>query len=178
MFLTVGWFFLKNACPPWVMAANQSPLRLVTHPLPVDFRTFLQRHAELLRALSAWTIWLLLPRHLVRSRDRYIRAMKDQLASPLPSVAVDELGRYFRRRQQAAAEAAAPSDAWYANTHRAFAAPRFRALYPSWLLGGDAVLDAARSPVLADALTRGVGRLETLVLSHRYDHLLPHIGTA
>src|SRR5205807_8942581 len=36
-------------------------LFLLTQDLPVDFRAFLERHAELLRALPAWKVRLLVP---------------------------------------------------------------------------------------------------------------------
>ena len=39
--------------------------------LPVDFRAFLHRHAELLRALTAWRIRLLVPRHLSGAIGQY-----------------------------------------------------------------------------------------------------------
>jgi hypothetical protein len=39
-------------------------LYLVASRTPMDFRLFLERHAELLRSLPAWTIRLLMPRHL------------------------------------------------------------------------------------------------------------------
>ena len=61
---------------------------------------------------------------------------------------------------------------------RSFSAPRFRALYRAWLDRGDPVLDAALSPTLADAIDGGTGRLDCLVLSHRYQYLLPLVGTA
>jgi len=40
-------------------------LYLLTQDLPIDFRAFLERHAELLRALPAWTVRLLVPRHKI-----------------------------------------------------------------------------------------------------------------
>ena len=36
-------------------------LYLVTRDVPIDFRAFLERHAELLRALPAWKLRLLVP---------------------------------------------------------------------------------------------------------------------
>ena len=42
-------------------------LYLVNRPTPVDFRAFLHRHAELLRALPEWELRLLVPRHLVKA---------------------------------------------------------------------------------------------------------------
>ena len=55
---------------------------------------------------------------------------------------------------------------------RGFGAPRFRALYRVWLEGRDGVVDETVSPSLADAIARGVGRLECTVLAHRYRHLV------
>ena len=45
-------------------------LYLVTRSVPIDFRAFLQRHAELLRALPSWTIRLVVPSHLATSARR------------------------------------------------------------------------------------------------------------
>ena len=42
-------------------------LYLVNRTTPVDFRAFLHRHAELLRALPEWELRLLVPRHLVEA---------------------------------------------------------------------------------------------------------------
>ena len=46
-------------------------LYLVNRPTPVDFRAFLHRHAELLRALPEWELRLLVPRHLVKAAPLY-----------------------------------------------------------------------------------------------------------
>jgi hypothetical protein len=42
-------------------------LYLVTSPVPVDFRLFLQRHAELLRPLYRWTIRVLVPQPFTKA---------------------------------------------------------------------------------------------------------------
>src|SRR5688572_17387301 len=39
-------------------------LYLLTQDLPIDFRGFLERHAELLRSVRAWTIRVLVPAHM------------------------------------------------------------------------------------------------------------------
>jgi hypothetical protein len=60
---------------------------LVTHPSPMDFRSFLLRHTALLRALNRWSIRLLIPRPLAKVRLAYLHAARDHLATPLlPSV--------------------------------------------------------------------------------------------
>jgi hypothetical protein len=54
-----------------------------------------------------------------------------------------------------------------------FNTPRFTLLYRRWLKQGDAAFEAMSSPVFADALASGVGRVECLVLPHTYRHLSP-----
>ena len=66
----------------------------------------------------------------------------------------------------------------FSRAQSAFKSPRFQTLYRLWVEQGDAVLDATLSPVLADAIERGTGRLESHVLPHRYLHLFPLVGTA
>ena len=54
-----------------------------------------------------------------------------------------------------------------------FSSPRFEALYRRWLKHGDVVFEGLTSSALADALTSGAGRVESLVLPHSYRHLAP-----
>src|SRR6185436_6597470 len=58
-------------------------LYLVTRPTPVDFRMFLERHAELFRALPAWTVRALIPHHLTDSVKAYKDAFREQLGAPV-----------------------------------------------------------------------------------------------
>ena len=60
-------------------------LYLVTKPSPVDFRAFLLRHAELLRAVREWTIRLLFPRSLSKATLAYQNAARDHLVTRLES---------------------------------------------------------------------------------------------
>src|SRR5215813_14255421 len=62
---------------------------------------------------------------------------------------------------------------WFENTYRstefdrarrAFGGQRFEVLYRHWLTEGDAVLEAASSPHLGQALKDGRGRIESVVL--------------
>jgi hypothetical protein len=79
-------------------------LYLVTRPSPIEFRAFLERHAELLRALPAWTLRLLVPQHLAR-RGVYTTAFLEQLAMPLRPETRDELRWYFDARRAGSARA-------------------------------------------------------------------------
>jgi len=149
-------------------------LYLVTRDVPIDFRAFLERHAELLRALPAWRLRLLVPRHKTDAIPVYQAAFREQLAMPLEPAVLDDLRWYFHARR------AAPKGPHerFDQAARAFRAPRFQALYRAWLERGESVLDATLSPVLADALRWGTGTLETYVLPHSYVRLLPLVGTA
>jgi hypothetical protein len=56
---------------------------------------------------------------------------------------------------------------------QAFERPRFSRLYRRWLRDGDDALADVSSTVISEALAAGAGRVERLVLPHRYDHLSP-----
>ena len=146
--------------------------------LTYDFRAFLHRHADLLRMLPAWTVRLLVPQHLAPAVPRYAGAFRDEFETSLSPATVEHLRWYFRARRQRFQAPVAPTDQRFEHARRAFAAPRFRALYEAWSRVGEPALDAAHSPLLADAVARGTGRLETYLLRHRYLHLLPLVGTA
>lgn len=147
---------------------------LVTRNEPIEFRAFLERHAELLRVLPAWTLRLLVPRHKTAAVSAYASAFREQLLTPLRPLVVEDVRWYFRACRQAPQG----PDERFDQTARAFGAPRFRALYRAWLRRGDSVLEATVSSVLADAVARGAGRWEPYVLPHNYVRLLPLVGTA
>jgi hypothetical protein len=153
---------------------TQTFLYLLTQDLPVDFRGFLERHAELLRALRAWTVRVLVPLHKTEAVPLYEEAFHQHFGSPLRPAVLEELRWYFRARR----DAAKGPDERFDQAARAFDTPRFRALHRAWLERGDPVLDATLSPTLADAIAHKTGRLECHVLPHRYMHLLPLVGTA
>lgn len=146
---------------------------LLTRDVPLDFRGFLERHAELFRALPAWTVRLLVPEHMTGALPLYEAAFEEQLASLRPSLVAD-LRWYFAMRRTLPKG----PDERFDQAMRAFSAPRFQALYRAWLERGDRVLDAALSPTLADSVARRTGLLESYVLAHRYLHLGRLVGTA
>jgi hypothetical protein len=165
---------------PIGIVAERGPhhfLYLITRQLPIDFRAFLHRHAELLRALPAWTIRLLSPRHLAGAIPRFQAALRDELATPLQPATRDELSWYFERRKTGRASGTS-MDTRFEAAREAFRTPRFRVLYRTWLQYGDDALHATLSPALADALTRRAGQVDCEVLPHEYQHLGPLVGTA
>jgi hypothetical protein len=156
-------------------------LYLVTKPAPVDFRAFLQRHAELLRALPSWRVRLLVPRHLAKAQPAFRAAFQQELAAPLRPAVVDDLRWFFEERQRLpvlgdARESRDPDR--FERLSRAFVAPRYRRLYRAWRGDGPRVLDSLTSGVLTDALARGSGGLEAEVLTRQYLHLSSLVGTA
>jgi hypothetical protein len=152
-------------------------LYLVTRDVPADFRMFLHRHAELLRALHEWTIRLLIPRRFRKAAALYRYAVRDEFATPLNPSTVEELEWFFRARQ-GDAQTSPPADLDLATAARKFSAARFRALHREWQREGNAALWAAQSHSLRDALARGNGRIEFVELSHQYLQLTSLVGVA
>ncbi len=142
--------------------------------MPIDFRAFLERHAEVLRALPAWIVRLLVPCHKADAIPIYQAAFREQVGSPLRPAVLEDLRWYFHARRT---PPHGPHER-FDQAMRAFGAPRFQALYRAWLEGGEPVLDATLSSTLADAVARQTGKLECHVLPHRYVHLFPLVGTA
>jgi hypothetical protein len=149
-------------------------LYALTRDLPADFRSFLERHAELFRVIRGWTLRLLVPRHKTAAIPRYRAAFTEQLATPLEPAVADDLRWYFRCRRARAVD----DEERFDQAARAFRAPRYTALYRAYLERGEPVLDATLSPVIADQVHWGTGRFECHVLPHAYAGLLSVVGTA
>lgn len=147
---------------------------LATRSRAQRFRIYLERHAELFRSLSSWSVRVLFPRHVTDAQAAYRSAFMEQLATPLPTETVNELRWYFMARRTATGG----EDERYFDAQIGFARPRFEALHHAWREQGDRVLDAATSHVLGDAVGRGAGGFEYHVLPHPYLHLLPLVGSA
>ena len=146
--------------------APTDPRYEVDMKVPVDFRLFLLRHAELLRTVPQFTIRLLIPRRFRKSSSLYRFAFRDELAMPVHPTTAEQLQAYFRRRQ-ARGHFTQPGDEDLERAFRRFGAARFKALYRWWLRKGDPAIWAAQSPVLRDAIAYGNGRLECVELGHR-----------
>ena len=151
---------------------------LVTRPVPVDFRMFLWRHAELLRALSRWTIRVLVPAPFVKAIRVFGHAARETLATPISPMAADELQWYFRERLRRERTRSVSDDDRFGQASAAFRAPLFGMLYRVWREAADPVIGAAQSPVLRDVLERQEGRVEFVQLSHQYLHLASLVGVA
>jgi hypothetical protein len=150
-------------------------LYLLTRDVPVDFRAFLERHAELLRLVPAWKVRLLVPLHKAEAVPLYRAAFREHLASPLRLSLVEGLRWYFRARRGGPGSETVER---FEQAVLAFGAARFQTLYRMWLERGEAALDSTLSSTLADAIARGAGALECPVLPHRYGHLHGLVATA
>ena len=56
---------------------------LITSPVPMDFRLFLIRHSELLRALNRWTIRVLVPAPIGKAIPVFGHAARETFATPI-----------------------------------------------------------------------------------------------
>jgi hypothetical protein len=153
-------------------------LYLVTSPVPLDFRLFLWRHAELFRALTRWTLRVLVPASFAKAIRVFGLAARQELATPIPPATAEDLQWFFRERQRREEGPPEPKDDRFRKALSAFRAPRFRVLYRLWQTQGDSVIWAAQSGVLKDALERQEGRVEFVHLSHQYLHLSSLVGVA
>ena len=149
-------------------------LYLVTSPFDADLRRFLQRHAELFRALPGWTLQFLFLRRTARLMSAFENAAREELTGRFaPDTTVEFKWYCEERRSTSDLRARCQSDARFWQAHRAFATPRYQMLYRRWLTDGDAVFELISSRATADALARGTARIESHVLLCSYDHLLP-----
>ena len=139
-------------------------LYLVTVPWADEFRTFLQGHAGFLRVVTAWTLRLVFPRPLDRVYGAYQTVIREELETPLHPATISELKWYFEHRQKTIGNPVHPmTQGFLDRAAQVFGTPRFTLLYRRWLKQGDTAFEAVSSPVLAEALAQGSGRMECLV---------------
>jgi hypothetical protein len=139
-----------------------------------DFRGFVDRHSQLLRCVPSWTLRLVFPRPFAHVYGAYQSAVREEWDSPLHRRTVEELKWYFeQRRATSSARVRLGSGERLDRAVQAFERPRFSRLYRRWLRDGDHALADVSSAVISEALATGAGRVECLVLPHRYDHLSP-----
>lgn len=153
-------------------------LYLITSPVPMDFRLFLLRHAEMLRPLTRWTIRVLVPAPLARAVRLFGLAAREELATPLAPSVVEGLEWFFAERRRGQERPSEPPDERFRSALSAYRAPRYRALYRMWLQAGNPAIWSAQSVALKDALQRGEGRVEFVRLTHQYCHLSSLVGIA
>jgi hypothetical protein len=146
-------------------------LHVATEACSHRFLAFLQRQQSLLRRVPAWTLRIVVPSWPVGLDNAYLKMANTELSQVLSGKHVERLRAYFEQRRAAATANAGPRSAEFDLARRAYRGERFELLYRGWLIEGDAVLQAASSPHLEQALKDGRGRIESVVLPHQYRHL-------
>jgi hypothetical protein len=143
-------------------------LYLVNRRVPLDFRQFLIRHAELFRVLHHWTLRLLLPRRFRKAVALYKAAIREQLWTPLNPSVCKSLEAYFHERQAEGGPLGDPSDRYLAQEFRKHGMPKIQALYRGWRRCGDRVLWLAYSSTLRDHWSYGWSAVEVQLLNRQY----------
>jgi len=143
-------------------------LYLVNQRLPVDFRQFLIRHADLFRCLHHWTVRLLVPRRFRKAVALYRAALREELWTPLNPSVSKSLEAYFRERQEQGGHLGDPSDRYIAQEFRKQGMPKMQALYRAWRRTGDKVLWQSCSACLRDDWSYGRSAVEVQPLNREY----------
>ena len=143
-------------------------LYLVNRQLPVDFRQFLIRHAELFRFLHEWRVRLLLPRRFRKAQALYKAALREELWTPVNPSVSKSLETYFGERQEQGGHLGDPSDRYIAQEFRKQGMPKIQALYRAWRRSGDRVLWQSCSTCLRDDRAYGRSEVEVQLLNRQY----------
>lgn len=143
-------------------------LYLVNRRLPVDFRQFLIRHAELFRFVHTWTVRLLVPRRFKKAIALYKAALREELWTPLDPSVTKSLETYFPERQAHGDHLAEPDDRYIRQEFRRQGMPKIQALYRAWRRQGDGVLRQAHSTCLRDDRSHGCSAVEVELLNRHY----------
>lgn len=151
---------------------------LVRQASPSEFRIFLARHAELLRGLHEWTIRLVIPRRFEKAKNLHLWALRDDMTKLIHHRAAEEFRDYLGAKHGQTTVASEASTNAASEQAKRFDSARFQALERVWLQGGSSACSMLDSPVLKDKLQRGEGRVEVMILPHKYLHLSSLVGVA
>jgi hypothetical protein len=143
-------------------------LYLVNRRIPVDFRQFLFRHAELFRMAHTWTVRLLVPRRFRRAVALYRAALREELWTPMNPSVTKMLETYFPEHQARGGHLADPDDRYMRDEFRKQGMLKIQALYRAWRRHGDGVLWRAHSTTLRDDHSRGCSTIEVEILNRQY----------
>ena len=112
-------------------------LYLVNRRIPVDFRQFLIRHADLFRHASITGLFDCSCRGASgRPVALYKAALREELWTPLNPSVSKSLETYFRERQEQGGHLGDPSDRYIAQEFRKQGMPKIQALYRAWRRAG------------------------------------------
>jgi hypothetical protein len=151
---------------------------LARQTIPNDFRVWLLRHGDLLRALHEWTVRVVFPKRFYKARALYLWAFRDDLTKRLSLSTVEEFESYLKVHHGRDLTDTTTRHATIDQAATKFRGPRFKALEQVWLQGDQTVVHGAASTILADKLARGLGRAEIMLLPHQYLQLTSLVGVA
>jgi hypothetical protein len=146
-------------------------LYVATEACSHRFVAFLQRQQALLLSVPTWTFRIVVPSWPVGLDKTYLKVADAELSQAVSPKHVNVLRAYFERRRAALTIDVPARSADFDRARRAFRGERFKVLYRRWLTEGEAALEGASSPAIAQALQGGRGRIESLILTHQYRHL-------
>lgn len=150
---------------------------LVRQPHPSEFRIFLARHAELLGSLYEWTVRLIIPSRLAGAKNLHVCAFRDDVTRQIRHSEAEEFKDYLRAKH-AAPSVPTSSPVGRQEGPKRFGTARFQALERIWSEGGPTGFSMLDSPFLKEHLQLGRGRLEVMVLPHKYLHMSALVGVA
>jgi hypothetical protein len=140
----------------------------VNRRIPVDFRQFLFRHAELFRMAHTWTVRLLVPRRFRKAVALYKAALREELWAPMNPSVTKMLETYFPERQARGGHLSEPDDRYIREEFRKQGMLKIQALYRAWRRDGDGVLWQAHSTTLRDDHSHGCSAIEVELLNRQY----------
>lgn len=119
------------------------------------FRAFLERHAALLRALTAWTLRIVIPPRFPGMADRAKETVRFQLMEPFRDVVIDEMRWYIAQVRSSSSTKAER----FARARRAFSSSRVQVVDRRGKQEGEAALisvgrDAKTRPPVASVAPR------------------------
>jgi hypothetical protein len=169
---------LDNAFPdrlPIGVDADGRPVfvYLVLPGVRDDLRAVLRRHRSLVETLPAWTLRLVFPRAIGDAYAAYQAVVGEEFDTPLHPRTIEELTWYFEQLRATRDPNFRLGEDRFLRAHSVFNCPRFHARYKRWLKEGIRAFEPVSSTAISEALATGAGRVESVVLPYRYDHLTP-----
>jgi hypothetical protein len=127
------------------------------------FRAFVQRHADLLRALPGWTLRVLFPNKGIAGAIANFESVARQELATLRPEMLAQLKSYFNQRQNTPnPRALSLEDDEFWRHQAAFDTTRFRQIYRRWLVASASRRARFRSfkngGIIADKMTTRLAR--------------------
>ena len=151
---------------------------LVRQPSPSEFRIFLARHAELLAGLFEWTIRIVIPQRFEKVKSLHLWALREDFTKQLQYRTAEEFRTHLEAKHERSSTRADTRPQPPHAEARQFASARFRALERVWLQGGSSAFSTLYMTTIQEQLRLGRGRVEVMVLPHKYLHLSSLVGVA